>query len=338
MNRINLAFLAIALAVLGLLLMQFLGQRRESGRLMVCQKRLMELGRANQDYLGNMGHYPPGTLGQPETVRWSMWNEADGEFGWRRVSNTSALGFLKAYLDTPSADLLPVEMLSFAPQNFGWKAQGDRLLAGNFGSIREPAFLCPSDSLDNPAKESERIVCASQPVQPDDDGKPLGVNDLGHQYWDQPRPLAPSNFLANGGASGGQCSAEGDPLAKFLGPFRSRSRTTAGMIADGISTTIMMGEAIGKADGGKLLERLAWPLGGIGVARGDFDPELLVEAKSLESLTLLGNSQHASARGFASRHPAGVNFVMLGGEFQVFTRKISPVVLLSLTGMADGKE
>lgn len=338
MNRTNLAFLAIALAVLGLLLMQFLGQRRESGRLLVCQKRLMELGRANQDYLGNMGHYPPGTLGQPETVRWSAWNEADGESGWRRVANTSALGFLKAYLDTPSAHSLPVEMLSFDAQNFGWQAQADRLLAGNFGANREPAFLCPSDLLDDPAAEAARIVCASQPVQPDEEGKSLGVNDLGHQYWDQPRPLAPSNFLANGGASGGRCAAAGDPLAKFLGPFRSRSRTTSAMIVDGTSTTIMMGEAIGKSAGGKLLERLAWPLGGIGVARGDFDPESLVEVKSLESLTLLGNSQQSSARGFASRHPAGVNFVMLGGEFQVFTRKVSPVVLLSLSGMADGKE
>lgn len=336
MSRTNLVFLLFFALIGALLFIQYLGYSRERGRVVMCQKRLMLLGRAGQEYTLNAGHYPPGTLGQPDGVSSRKWAEPLGEFGWQRVPNTSVLAFLHPFLESQSATTLGSESFSFDQTNFNWSEYTSNLTSTEQGFQTEFAFLCPADA-GSIFPADVKFVCATQPVSVDDTEE-IDKEDFGLQYWPGEKPLGAANYLGNGGVSGERCNIPETVLAGFIGPFRSRSRTTPNMVIDGQSVTIMIGEGIGSSKDGLTTERFAWAKGGIGIIRGDLPPVALDDDKAIDAAKYLGNSRQASSRGFSSRHVAGVNFVMLGGEFQLVTRDVSPMILFALAGISDGEE
>ncbi len=337
MNRTNIVFLVVVGIVLALLLVQYLGRAREDSRVIMCQQRLSKLGEATQEYQTNNGHLPPGTLGQPDGVAASKWHVQNDPESWQRVPNTSAFGFVLSYLEGTKSKGLPLSSLEFGAAEINWSEYSKALIDNGSVSQSESQFICPADA-DVVRSPAGKLVCASQPVTPPGTPTDLVPNDdLGIQLWTEAKPLAASSFLANGGVTGGLCNSPASKMAPLMGPMRSRSKTVSSAIKDGESRTFLYGETIGRVFEGNRSQMVAWSLGGIGITRGDFPAENLLTPEKLKPATFLGNATSSSIRGFGSFHSAGVNFVMVGGEFGVQSRNIDPVVLFALSGISDGE-
>jgi Protein of unknown function (DUF1559) len=336
MNRINVLFLAVIGLVVALLLIQYLAKAREDSRSVLCQERLRKLGEATKEYQTNVGHLPPGTLGQSDGVAAEKWYQQNSPESWRRVPNTSAFGFVLPYFDG-ATNGLPAIALEFGAIELDWTSYSQSLVDGGAATKSEPQLLCPAD-VDVVRDPARQLVCATQPLTPPTTPTEQVANDdFGIQLWNGGKPIAASNFLANGGVTGGLCNVPDSKAAPLMGPMRSRSKTISTAIKDGESRTFLYGETIGRVFEGNRSQMVAWSLGGIGVIRGDFPAENVLVLEKFKTAIFLGSATNSSVRGFGSYHSNGVNFVMVGGEFGVQSRNIDPVVLFALSGISDGE-
>ncbi len=333
---------AIAISsLLMALLLPVVQSIRESGRNLACRHKLRQIALAALAFETQFNRFPTGTMGldavpamtQPEQTTWFQLGGP-----WEDYQHTSSLVFLLPHLELNQIyDQLPAiatrvdaDYQSYRNQTGGPHWIGHLPELDSAIHARVPQFACPSAVFSDAA--AERCVVATQPhllVGPN--GEDLG--DYFGPAYQFDRSLGRTNYLGCAGAhSGGETP---DPDRRpYTGVMSCRRRLSSNNVLDGLGHTILYGENLGEVDAGIQTTGQSWFFGGLARGRGHW-PWKGIPPVLINQPDLLGDAFYAAAPGFASAHPAGVNFALCDGSVRVKSRAIFWPELYALCGATD---
>jgi type II secretory pathway pseudopilin PulG len=327
-------------AVLGALLIPAVQYAREASRNSACQNNLRQIALAAINFEAAKKHLPAGNLGYAQAVDWDDFRNSSSGVYWKKVPSSSFWVQLLPQLEQQplASQLHPAffrggESLLDAKNRDGsavtWfgDADGFRIAA----ETTFPLLFCPSDWLSQ-GRGSMSFFGGTQPILLDEvedrmDYTPDIQDLLELQY-------VSSNYLGCSGAPSGGIHPE--PIRnKYRGALSSGERIALNKIIDGLSQTILFGEAIGRWDKRMLLRRHSWVVGGLGRMRGS--SPWMTDLGGIFNPTdqMLGNYDESAGVGFASAHAPSVNFVLADGSVKVMGRDSNWMILYNYAGIAD---
>lgn len=342
----TLVELLCVIAIIGLLIAMLLpavSQVREAARNTVCKNNLRQMALACLTYETANQSFPAGTLGyaSPKTIQrfdYPRWlDDPEYDCYLDHNQNTSWLVHVLPFLEqSVLSDRLPAictdENRSYREYRDGFASAPRslmdlpevQLIAGKSVNV----FMCPSAIGGGAAQES--LIAGGQPVYEED----LGIDGILNFEFESPRAFAGTNYLASSGAySGG--SAVPSEMRRYDGAFASRTPRDTSDFRDGLSNSILIGEAVGWREDGEHVSAVPWMFANMGRARSDLDWMRSTSTRS-PGLELLGDRWYAWPAGFGSFHPTSVNFAHADGSVQTVSREVSWEPLYRLCGIADG--
>jgi prepilin-type N-terminal cleavage/methylation domain-containing protein/prepilin-type processing-associated H-X9-DG protein len=322
-----LVVIAIIAILIGLLLPAVQKVREAAARLS-CQNNLKQIGLAAHNFASTVGYFPPGSVNSPNSVPAAPWMSASappvGPY-------TGTLAFLLPYVEQDNIYKQIPSIPSLFDVNTtagAWAYTTPPFDSGNgnFTGIpgyvqnRIKTFECPS--VDNYGAVTVGVIDGfflfrpqpSDPLETYIDFLPPTTPGFAGPNVDN---IGATNYAANAGAYD-QCGNDTldtainppdntppsqfipnvpkIPLAPFVGPFCTNSKTKITAITDGTSNTIAFGETTGgHLTGGSRDYRIAW------MGAGAF-------------ATAYGLREGTSSGRFTSMHPGIVNFAMCDGS------------------------
>ncbi len=365
--------LLVVIAIIGILMAMLLPavqQVREAARRTDCANRLRQLTLAQHNLHDSRKRISPAYLGEEQVMTDSFdllqhqWTSALGlTMPYTELTQLSNLlppimyNMFDDFTDFVDAD---------GNQLFGWTV-GTPDNLGLVYDTRVPDFECPSHNIN----DIQYIHAGSgangslTAYAPQWDGNT--PNDTDWAGWlvifggGSDSFVKRTNYVSCIGAHGHTIGPERE---RWRGAMAQRAKITLETIADGTSRTFLMGENIGPVfdsmpglgldddDPYAALEvsyGWSWLNGGGVQVRGDIpynEPRLDGDITGYEegtpdevdenTITMLGNAQFSSIRGFGATHPAGVNMGLADGSVRNVARDVDWLTLYELGGKADG--
>jgi type II secretory pathway pseudopilin PulG len=281
--------IAIIAVLIGLLL-PAVQKVREAAARSTCQNQLKQLGLACANYESATGFFPPGQIRKPNP------DDNNSAFFWSY--------FILTYIEQGAvADSIP-----FDPNTNNWGDAGQP--QGKAVQVKIKTFRCPSTSdaeTYTSSSNSARFAASYGAVQTGSLGNPL-VNSEGNQQMDD-----------NGTESGGLFGIDQHKLGnnRTDGGFQWGRKVTVGMITDGLSNTVAIGERY------RLWSGTSGPGGdkagywAIGHNQPGNSPSQCLGSTGISFSTT--DTGHTGFAGFRSRHPGVVQFVSFDGSVKAYT-------------------
>jgi len=295
-SLIELLVVVAILGVLAGLLLPAVQRVREAAARTKCQNNLKQIGLAAQNYASaNDGQLPPGYLG---TI-----NDA-------ATQNAQFVGCLAQLLPYLEANAVYEQMMSgVVPEYLNvdyvgtpWYYIGSTAQAAN-NTIN--GFLCPSSYAQSAPIPFDNLQMFNN-----------GGIYLDAGYFGYNSALGRTNYVGVMGYVGAGLGV--DNLAGLLD---NRSRTNLSHVPDGVSNTLLFGEALGDAPGGKPTYCFPW----IGVG-------------CLPSFLGLGPVPASEGWGqFNSNHPGVVQFCLADGAVRGISTNADYNTYLYASGYQDGQ-
>jgi prepilin-type N-terminal cleavage/methylation domain-containing protein len=299
--------LLVVMAIIGVLvslLLPSVQAARETARRAQCQNNLRQVGVAVLNFEGARGWLPPGYLGpRPPKNVWAGSRLVDVD-----DQQVGFIAYLLPYLEAASvAAQIKVDLsVSKRPVRQLWTADKPTWSAAN---NRLSALLCPSAPQESPQTGAMALLNVYYATAP----KQILLENV----WipaTEAATLGMTNYLGSAGAFGVVGLEQADRLR---GPLANRSRVKLADITDGLSQTVLLGEAVGALRDGALDISYTWM--GCG------------------SLPLYGGLPESPQwYAFSSLHVAGTGFCFIDGSVQFLARDIDEEVLFALGSIQSG--
>jgi prepilin-type N-terminal cleavage/methylation domain-containing protein len=312
----TLVELLVVIAIIGVLialLLPAVQSAREAARRAHCQNNLKQLATAMLSYEAANRTLPPGYLGPRPTRRVSS--------GPRLVDvDNQHIGFT-AYL-LPYLELGPLRSrinIDMSPgrqptQQF-WGINTPTWQAANH---RLEVMLCPSAAQDSPRLGVGVLLNPFFNVA-------LHHPDL-EFFWANvgiSESIGRTNYLGNGGMWG---ILDIDEFDQLRGPLVSREQVKLADIGDGLSATLLIGEAVGEMAGGTLELAYSW----MGCGSLPVGPGLATSTSS-------GLLDVARWYAFYSEHSDATGFCLVDGSVRFYSRSVDKDVWSAL-GTMQGED
>lgn len=300
----TLVELLVVIAIIGVLialLLPAVQAAREAARRTQCQSNLRQLCTATLNFESSAQVLPPGYLGprpaRKVTVGPQLIDTDDQQIGFA--------AYLLPHLElTPAAALIDVDMASARqPRGQFWAINDSTWQAANH---RLDVMLCPSAPQELPRTGIGALINA-YPKTPPVPQNPLSVEIL----WPIlaiSESIGRSNYLGNAGIYGILNDEETD---RFRGPLANRTQVKLKDISDGLSATLLIGEAVGEMAGGVLDVGYSW----MGCGSLPLYPGLTTSPTS-------GLMDAPHWYGFSSLHPGAIGFCLTDGSVRYFAHTV----------------
>jgi type II secretory pathway pseudopilin PulG len=341
LTLVELLVLLGIFVILAGLLIPAVQSAREASRSTACQNNLRQLAVATANFEAAKKYLPAGHLGYADAVDWNDFRNIPMGVSWRKVPSSSFWVQLLPYLEqqTLATQLHPAffqrgESLLGARNRDGsmiqWFGQADGFREA--AEVSFPLLFCPSDSLSQ-MTAGARILGGIQPVIREEGLDLMDyTKDIHHQLNLR---FVSSNYLGCSGAPSGGIHPD-QTRHSYRGALSSGELISLNKISDGLSHTVLYGEALGRRDNRTLLRTHSWVTGGLARMRGA--SPWMTDLGGIFNPTdqMLGNHHEAIEVGFASTHPSTVNFVLADGSVKAMGRDTNWMVLYSYAGISDG--
>jgi prepilin-type N-terminal cleavage/methylation domain-containing protein/prepilin-type processing-associated H-X9-DG protein len=354
--------LLVVIAIIGVLialLLPAVQAAREAARRAQCTNNLKQIGIASHNYLDTQGVFPPGAISTGDGNGWSTnfftWAvlilpQVEGNVTYNALNIFMGVGSLDrgqaftSYLAVPSTFLCPSD---------GDRTGGTRPWVGPY-SGGYPVPMGQAPAWDPPIDPATGQTLQVVPVinyaiswgdnyaggslmgglpwetPPDLTVLPPGVPRIGyHGYWGTRRGL-PGGFTLGTG----ELRGFGDYSTMQIVPIAS--------VTDGTSNTIFVGEVLPIADANNAFWTSTGSASGTTVPLGwnsnsfpASDP--ICNGNWQGASAPLGCRYAASAKGFASKHPGGANFLFGDGSVKFLKKSISMPTYNALGSRAGGE-
>lgn len=247
MKRTNRGFtlveLLVVIAIIGILvalLLPAVQSAREAAQATHCLNNLRQLGLSALNFESAQRRFPPGYLAGDEFLHGNgALHTADGKpHQWGGVI-THLLPFFEANaVQDLATNTWDIGVNQY--DNHYWKNEG----SWTAGQARISTLMCPTVSSDAP---QEVIMSRVWPYYDIDDTKRVGLR--ADAFVPQAN-LAPTHYQGVSGVFGevglnAKNTVSNSRVDELVGIFSSRSKTTTARVADGLSKTLMFGEAPG---------------------------------------------------------------------------------------------
>ena len=345
---IELLVVIAIIAILVSLLLPAVQQAREAARLTQCKNNLKQIGLAIHNFEGVHKRLPPGNLQHPDApVGAAPWETAppfNGQF-------TGALPFLMPFLDQPAVsttvhqDLTNMRLVSTpaAPRAPWWddayRRDGAQNDAWEAAFARIPSLTCPST---DPYRASDFVINLLTVSKLSDDDFLLDAAGFGAEDGPEVFQMGRTNYLGVAGAGG----KTGSRYDRYEGLFNGRSKVTFAGARDGLSNTLMFGEAVGEAEGGNLSFSHSWfgcgqmvtDYGLPGHAGKTFVDESAPKWDPGNPKDLTWKAEPLNWYNFGSEHNSGLTQSCMGdGSVRGLGGSTDYFVYRYLSGMRDGR-
>lgn len=310
----TLVELLVVIAIIGILIAMLLPAvqaAREAARRSQCQNNLRQLCTATLNFESATKVLPPGYLGprpaKNVTVLPRIVDLDDQQIGFA--------AYLLPYLELgPSAALIDVDMTSARqPKQQFWGINDATWQAANH---RLDVMLCPSAPQELPRTATGVLIntYSKDPVVPQYP-YPMAIEF----FWTGSavsESIGRSNYLGNAGIYG---ITDIDELDRLRGPLANRTQVKLADISDGLSATVLIGEAVGEMDGGVLDLGYSW----MGCGALALSPALKANPNS-------GLMSEAHWYGYSSEHPGVTGFCLTDGSVRFFSHSVDKDVWRAL--------
>jgi len=356
---IELLVVIAIIAVLIALLLPAVQAAREAARRAQCVNNLKQIGLASHNYLDTQGVFPPGAI-STTAPGLSGWNtnfftwavlilpQIEGGTTYNAVNTYMGVGALDrgqaftAYLGVPKVFVCPSD---------GEQDNGKRPWAGNTVPYANPLGQSPAwdPPIDPRTGQTLQVVPVTNyamswgdnyaggslmgglpwETNPNLASTPPGVPRIGyHGYWGT-KYGPPGNTLGNGALRG-------------FADYATMQIATIASVTDGTSNTILVGEVLPLADANNAFWTSTGSASGTTVPiswdTNSFPASNPMCNGAWQGATApLGCRYSAAAKGFASRHPGGANFLFADGSVKFLKKSISMPTYCAL-GSRNGGE
>ena len=309
----TLVELLVVIAIIGILvalLLPAVNAAREAARRIDCANRMKQLGLAALNYESAFQRFPTGYLGQDDGEEIDL----DQDTQW--------VGLL--------AYILPYCELHEVHERIDTDLDVDRVAAPfwqNDGTWEVAhwsmnAFQCPS-ATPGPASEGNLVMWATMigKVEP----TRIRIDLQGMFLPTSESRLAPTNYLGCMGYAG----IIGHPAVdRLTGIFTTRSKTSTQKVRDGLSNTLLFGEAVGTVSKGEGLQhQFTWIGTGTLPVMFGLDPSTSADEEGVYD---------AHWTQFSSYHNNVVQFCFADGTVHPLLKDIDEATLRALAGMKEG--
>jgi hypothetical protein len=279
---------------------------REAARRSQCQNNLRQLCTAMHNFESANKVLPPGYLG-PRPARNAMVGRLLVDMDDQQVG---FIAYLLPHLELgPIASAINVDMFA------------DRLPQWQFWGINDPTWLAANNRLDV-------LLCPSAPQELPN----TGVGALLNAYYSYSKQqfalefmwpfielsgsLGRTNYLGNAGIYG---ILDIDEADQWRGPLANRTQVKLADITDGLSATLLVGEAVGEMQDGALELAYSW----MGCGSLPLLPGLVESPNS-------GLMEDPHWYGYSSLHPGATGFCLTDGSVRFFARTVDKDVWRAL--------
>ncbi len=311
--------LLVVITIIGILigmLLPAINATREAARRTECSNKIKQLGLAANSFHSARRSFPSGYLAINPPAK-PILDASKGD----NNQYVGVIPYLLPYMDGKVVcKMIDPKMLKVDQGDNQWWADASTRAACQ---ARISDLLCPSAPQTLPTKGKIAFLL----VYPD----PPFITFRG-EYFDAKQqnpidqPFVDQLGLTNYLGSAGLWGVSGAPyLDHYRGVFTDRSRVRISDIKDGVSKTLLIGEAVGEIDSGDYALGYSWM--GCGVMVTDSG---LGDGDQAHSLSF------PAALQFSSRHSGTVTFCYADGSVHFISHEISTNVLNSLGGISDG--
>lgn len=303
---VELLVVAAIVAVLTSLLLPAVQAAREAARRTSCQNSLKQLAIATVGFQAIRRVIPPGLLG-PTPARSVM---GGGKVQERDHQMIGALPYLLPHLEEQRiADEIAADMLDVDAEP-SWQIWMQNLDTWDAASHVVSAFHCGSADRTPPSRGA--LVFTNAYYDREKQAHLLEAAPLRLKFS---ASLGTTDYLPNAGYFAVVGDTETD---QYRGPFFNRSKTRPADVSDGLSKTLLFGEASGTVIEGVRVYAHAW-MGG----------SPMPIALGLGDMSYWGN--------FAGTHPGVVGFAKMDGAVEFLSLDISTQALQAKAGISEGQ-
>jgi len=303
---VELLVVIAILAVLIALLLPAVQGAREGARRSQCQNNLRQICTAMLNYESTKRVLPPGYLGA-RPAKNAMNGRLLIDFDNQQIGFAA---FLLPYLEQAPviADIDSYMNLNRQPHAQFWGTNDAPWQAANH---RLEVMLCPSAPQEFPTMGVGALLNAffSYPQQKFE-------LEFVWPSIDLSQSLGRSNYLGNAGVWGILDIEQQD---QARGPLANRTQVKLADISDGLSATLLVGEAVGEMDDGELALAYSW----MGCGSLPLLPGLIESPNS-------GLLDDARWYGYSSLHPGATGFCLTDGSVRFFARSVDKDVWRAL--------
>jgi prepilin-type N-terminal cleavage/methylation domain-containing protein/prepilin-type processing-associated H-X9-DG protein len=309
--------LLVVITIIGILigmLLPAINNTREAARRLECSNKIKQLGLAALNYHSARRSFPPGYLAGLPPVPPPLDNNDKNQY-------VGLNPYLLPYIESKTVyKMIDPNMLKVDQGDNQWWADASTEAACQ---ARISDLLCPSapQTLPTKGKLAFLLVFPNPPFL-EFDGSYFDAKQqdpIDQQFVDQ---LGLTNYLG----SAGKWGVTGDPgLDHYRGVFANRSRVRTSDIKDGVSKTLLLGEAVGEIDSGDYTIGYSWMACGI-----------MITDSGLGDGDQAHSGSVPAALQFSSRHAGTVTFCYADGSVHFISAETSKDVMNSLGGISDG--
>jgi prepilin-type processing-associated H-X9-DG protein/prepilin-type N-terminal cleavage/methylation domain-containing protein len=334
---IELLVVIAIIAVLIALLLPAVQAAREAARRAQCTNNLKQLGLATHNYIDRNQMFVPARSAQPAGDGWAW----DGGLTWRacilpeleQSALFNSFNFM-LHQDTAGATAAWATAWYTKISVYSCPSDGNNTGFTPYGALGTYSFEAPPP---NPSGGATAVPTTNYMMSFGDNYAitPLGCAPT---PWEDTLPLAPgiiqrrgyngfwgtTNVVTYGGETGSM---------RGFSDYRSGQSASLASVTDGLSNTILFGEALPSQDANNEL------YGNTGVASGTTIPINFYTGAPYAGFGSCNFSTRASyaGRGFKSLHPGGANFCFADGHVSFLKASINPFTYNALGSRSGGE-